>query len=882
MALTVGSKVGSYEVLSPIGVGGMGEVYRARDPRLNREVAIKVLPDRLTQNPDRVARFEREAKALAALNHPHIAHIYAVEPTAGSHALVMELVEGETLADRLRRGPVLVPEALALARQIAEALEAAHERGIVHRDLKPANIKLTPDGRVKVLDFGLAKLTDDGTTPGLTTAPTLTATEVGVVLGTAAYMSPEQARGLAVDKRTDIWAFGCVLYEMLTGRAVFAGDSLSDTLAAIVAQDPQWEKLPDGTPFAVRRLLRRCLNKDRTRRLRDIGDAQLELDEAMRAWDDSTSARGGSALGHRARWLVVVASLILATALTTWRVASAIHESTTAESVVRFAISLPVGESLGVDGPYPPSVAISADGQQIVYVSRGPSGHRLFLRRRADFMPVPLPNTDGALGPFFSPDGRSIGFASGGVLKTMPIAGGQPREIAPAPNLAGAVWTADDSIIYSPDWRVALSAVSAGGGQPRAITRLNGDANELEHTAPHVLPDGSHLLMAVGTGRSGFSVNQHVELVDLATGQRRRVTEGGNPAYIGGLLVFSRGNAMFAAPFDLRRLEMTGPPIRVLDGVRTDGNDTQSAVSRTGSFVYVASEFGSHDRRLVRVDRHGGTRPFVEDRAAFWHPRISPDGRRVVVQVAGEFWVYDVGRGTRTRLRARGSRPIWMPDGRSILFHATGRLFAAPVDDSAEPHLILAPERGFAFPLAWSRDGSVLAFSNSIPGTKNSRDVWMLSRAGEANPFLTTSRDERSAMFSPDGGWVVYAAKEVGREEEIYVQPYPGPGERLIVSRGGGIEPVWSPTAREIFYRSVDGRRMLAVDIRLQPDVSIGTPRLLFEGPYPVGSSYWSDYDVWPDGDEFLMVRAERLGAPEIQVVINWAAEVRRQVEPTD
>ena len=889
MPLTPGTRIGAYDIVAVIGVGGMGEVYRAHDTALGRDVAIKILPEHFALDGERRMRFEREARTLAALNHPHIAQIYGLV-TDGVRALVMELVEGDTLARRIARGALPVGEALAIARLIADALEAAHEAGIVHRDLKPANIKVTPQGTVKVLDFGLAKVHEARDDGEVTELPTVTSdgTQTGVILGTAAYMSPEQARGQSVDRRTDIWAFGCVLYEMLTGRVAFGGATVSDTIAQVLEREPDWTQLPASTPAGIRAILRRCLEKNLKQRFRDIGDVRIALEDAIATAASRPNAPRTEAWRRSLPWLVAttgaVATLTMAVLL--WRADGRGNAQGSADAVVRFTVPLPPGEAFALSPELPVSVAISPDGEQIAYVARGTDGDRILLRRRSDLTAVPLRGTEGASGPFFSPDGQWLGFASGGVLRKISLAGGAPQVLAPAPNLAGATWTMNDSIIYGAAWREALSIVSANGGEPRPLTTLDAQQNEKEHVSPHLLSTGTHLLMTVGTGdadaRSRAVAAQHIQIVDLATGERRTLVDGRNPVYLpSGHLVFAREDALLAAPFDLATLDVTGPPERIVEGIRTDGNDTHFALDRAGTLAYVPRGFGG-DRRILRVDRQGRRQPFAPHQGPFSHPRISPDARHVVVQAAGEFWVYDVVRGTRTRLRVRGGRPIWMPDGRALLFNSQGRLYTAPLNDSTDPALLLEPERGLAFPLAWSRDGQVLIYSNPVPGTDGSRDVWMLPAGGKPTPFLTSPRDERSAMFSPDGQWVVYAAKEAGREEEVYVQPYPGPGARVVVSKGGGIEPVWSPTGDEIFYRSVDGRRMIAVDVQHTPVFSVGTPRVLFEGPYPLGTSFWSDYDVFPDGKEFLMIAADDVGSEELHVAINWMAEVRQRLRTPD
>jgi eukaryotic-like serine/threonine-protein kinase len=874
----IGTTLGSYRILDKLGEGGMGEVYRAHDSTLGREVALKILPDAFAADPERLARFEREARVLASLNHPHIAAIYGVEeaiPSTSSgqavRALVLELVEGPTLAERLRAGALPVREALEVARQIAEALEAAHEKGVVHRDLKPANVKVTPDGMVKVLDFGIAKMRAPLEDAAVAEASTVTTmgTRPGVVLGTAAYMSPEQARGQAVDKRADIWAFGCVLYEMLTGRSPFARATVTDTIAAVVDGEPDWGRLPGTTPVGVPRLLRRCLEKDPKQRRRDIGDARLELqDTGDREPVGTSPSRRVSPSVLAAAGIATLLSGFVAGA-GWWSIAR--PEAVVApRGVVRFSVALAPEEVFPLDTGLPNAIAISPDGEQIVYATRSGAGDRLHLRRRDDLTSIPLAGTEGAIGPFFSPDGRSIGFASGGALKIMPVGGGTPQSLAPVANFSGGSWGPDDTIVYTLDWASPLFAVSARGSEPRPLTTLNRDAGEHGHRDVQVLPDGTSALMSLVASEAGRTV----EVVDLATGRRQSLVPGHNPFYLAsGHLAFAREDALFVAPFDLREHRLTGPPVQVLVGVQAAPLTANLAVSPDGTLAYVPSG-AIRPRRLVRVDRDGRSRPLFDETRAFAHPRVSPDGRRVVVQASGEFVVYDLAGGTRTRLHARGSRPIWMPDGRSITFQSQGRLYSAPIDESAAPALV--PTQEGVFPLAWSRDGRVLIYSHPVP--KTSRDVWTLPAGGTPTPFLTTVRDERAAMFSPDGLWVVYAEKEIGREEVVYVQPYPGPGGRVVISRGGGIEPVWSPTGREIFYRSVDGRRMFAVEVQTEPSISVGAPRVLFEGPYPLGSSFWSDYDVWPDGNEFLMVAADDVGQPELHVVVNWIAEVRRRL----
>jgi Tol biopolymer transport system component len=530
------------------------------------------------------------------------------------------------------------------------------------------------------------------------------------------------------------------------------------------------------------------------------------------------------------------------------------------------------GEQFPIDTGLPVVVAISPGGDRIVYAARDSSGDRLYLRRRDDFEASPIPGTEGAIGPFFSPDGQWIGFASGGLLRAVPIAGGAPRTFAEAPNLEGASWGPDDTIVYIPQWRDRLFKVSATGGKPEPLT--GGD--EFVKSA-HLLPGGRAALLSLVRG-----ADQVLESLDIATGRRLPLVEGSNPFYVPtGHVVFARGTTLWTVPFDAARLMATGDAVRLFDGVRNDGNDAHFAAAGDGTLVYVPE--ASTISRLVWFDRQGHPRPLDSERRQYAHPRVSPDGTRVVLmvrrdQVSWDLWVYDVARGTRARLSASGrtSRPIWSADGSRITFQKEGDLYSVPADDSSSPELVLKrdDQRSSLYPLSWSRDGRLLAYSHPLPATN--RDVWVLPVGKTPIPFLTTPRDERAAMFSPDGRWIVYAAKETGREEQIYVQPFPGPGGRIVVSPDSGIEPVWSATGREIFYRSVDGTRMLSVEVRTAPSLSVGPPRVLFAGRFvDSGGSYWSNYDVSRDGQQFLMLEADESSTPRINVVVNEAAALK-------
>ncbi|MQA31886.1 MAG: protein kinase [Luteitalea sp.] len=669
--MSANRELGPYRILDLLGSGGMGDVYRARDTRLKRDVALKILPDAFASNPDRLARFQREAEILASLNHPHIAAIHGIEESAGTRALVLELVEGETLAERIARGPIPVDEALRIATQIADALEAAHEHGIVHRDLKPANVKASPTGLVKVLDFGLAKAVHGGRAgagPSHLPATIENATGEGLIVGTAAYMSPEQALGQPVDKRTDIWAFGCVLYEMLTGRAAFARSTIPESLASVLGGEPAWHDLPETTPLPIRRLLQRCVAKKVTRRLHDIADARIEIDDALKSPPASASpaaenhrvprpAAGARTWRPTALVLGVVALVVgglglMVRDLRRPAVVAPNHE------MVQFAIHLQPDEQFSIDTGLPVILATSPDGKELVYAARGAGGDRLYLRRLGDLKPSPIPGTEGAIGPFFSPDSQWIGFASAGMLRAVPVLGGAPRILAESANLIGASWGTRDTIVYG-NWDSGLVKVSAHGGRPEALTTPDEGQGEFQHSSPHVLPDGTAALFTANRRPA----QQFVEVVDFATRRRRSLIEGRNPIYLlSGHVIFARGSTLFAVPFDASSREITGSAIRLLDGIRVDGNDTHFAVAGDGTLVYIPEL--SRESRLVWYGRAGDLRPLDSERRRYSHPRISPDGTRVVLNVPREsggppeIWIYDAARGRRTRLSPTGSRPI--------------------------------------------------------------------------------------------------------------------------------------------------------------------------------------------------------------------------------
>jgi serine/threonine-protein kinase len=902
LALTLGTRLGVYEIVAQIGEGGMGQVYRATDTALGRQVAIKILPEAFASDPERLARFEREAKTLASLNHPHIAAIYAIEKSTGQHALVMELVEGDDLSQRIARGAMPIDEALPIAKQIAEALEAAHEQGIVHRDLKPANVKVRSDGVVKVLDFGLAKAIESPSamSPSMSQAPTITTpalmTGAGMILGTAAYMSPEQARGKTVDKRADIWAFGAVLFEMLTGKRPFDGEDVTDTLAAVVRADPDWNALPSDTPPPMRRLLRRCLVKVPKRRLADIADARFDLDEATAAPTGETSVRTSQTqTGRRQLMRFVLVSLVgvLGTALAAFAVWS-VAGVPEASAISSFEIVQPPDQSLSVSGPGN-DVAIGADGSAIVYRATI-EGRTVLMRRRLDQLEAaPLARGGNQpTGVFVSPDGSWIGFSTGGsapALQKVSGQGGPPVLIAPIDSeFGGATWGPDAAIVYAT--RSGLWRVSADGGDPVSLLKSDTRNGEAIYRWPHFLPNGRFVLFT--SVPPGPIVNAQISVLSLETGEQRVLVRGGTyPRYASsGHIVYGTGGTLRAVPFRADRAEVTGGPVVVLDDVLIKASGAVDFdIASNGSLVYLPAA-GVSSTSLLWVDRKGGEQPILQADQTATRPRISPDGARVALQVVSDtsqdIWVYEMARGTGTRLTVDGwnEDPVWTPDGNRLVFgrgSAQGSetdLFWAPWDGSSQVQALIMRE-GAQSPHTWTPDRRALAFYERVlTDPRPHRDIWALNMdVLHPVPILVTSFNERSPSFSPNGRWMAYASDETG-QDEIYLRAYPGPGGKRTVSIDGGTEPIWSYDGSELFYRR--GPSMVAVEMKTGPTLSIGASLTLFEGPYAIegGGSGSLGYDVARDGQRFLMLRrqAGRTGGADVnlRVVLNWLTDVAR------
>ena len=887
MTIAAGTRLGSYEIVAQIGAGGMGEVYRAHDTKLARDVAIKVLPANFVNDPERLSRFQREARMLAALNHANIATIYGLEQSGGVTCLVMELVPGETLAERVKAGPLPLEEALKIAAQIAEALEAAHEKQIIHRDLKPANVKVTQEGNVKVLDFGLAKaFVGDSSTEDIGNSPTLSqaATMQGVILGTAAYMSPEQARGKSVDKRTDIWAFGCVLYELLTGKQAFQGEDTTEILAAVVKTEPDWSRLPKTTPPTVRMLIKRCVQKDRTLRLRDAGDARLEIQEALSAPSNGSTTAAAPAKGIHAlgwRWFVIgIGALLLVAAVTGFAIWN--WKPTPPKPVTRTVINLPPGDRLV--GPDQPALALSRDGKQLAYAAIRGVTSQLYLRSMDSQDARPIPDTDGAIAPFFSPDGQWIGFFAGAKLKKVSVNGGAAVTLGDAEIPYGASWGSQGTIAFAPRSGSPLLQVSDGGGAQQPVSRL--EKGESLHIWPEFLPGGKAMLFAAGNSPAGLQV----AIQSVATGERRNLIGGMQPRYAAsGHLIYAQGGTLMAATFDPRRLEIMGAPVPMVEGVAYSLAlaSSQYSISDNGTLVYVSGGTQANQRRIVWVNRNGAEQPLPAPPRAYEIARVSPDGRRIAVELDEQFWLYDLARDALTRFTFEGNRnqnPVWTPDGKRIAFFSTKEGPTNPfwqLADGSGGLERLSTSQYVQIPRSWSPDGQLLAFDEVNPKTQY--DIWVLRMSDrKAQPFLQTPSSEGGARFSPDGHWLAYVSNESGRPE-VYVQPYPGPGGKWQISTEGGTEPAWNHNGKELFYRS--GNKMMAVDVTSQPSFSAGKPHMLFEGQY--FASDWplisTAYDVSSDGQRFLMVKPteQDSSSTQINVVLNWFEELKQKV-PTE
>ena len=917
MSLVPGQRLGPYEVVGTLGAGGMGEVYRARDSALGRDVAIKILPEPVANNPEQLTRFTREARTLAALNHPNIAYIHGLEESGRVRALVMELVEGEDLSQLIARGPMPAAVAVPLARQIAEALEAAHEQGIVHRDLKPANIKVRPDGTVKVLDFGLAKAMAPvaAMSPGVSMSPTITTpamTQMGVMMGTAAYMSPEQAKGREADKRSDVWAFGAVLYEMLTGRRAFDGEDMSDTLASVLKSDPEWADLPAEVPPAVRTLIRRCLAKDRRQRVADISAAKFILSELGNVGASATTSALPVAAAPQSHWrtLAVAAAAAVLTAIVIGAGVWALRPTPSTPLVTQFAFTLPEGQSFTGVGRQ--LVAISPDGTKVVYQANS----RLYLRSLGDLEPHVIPGTDsdgGLLNPVFAPDGQSIAYfaqsregSSPNVLRRIPITGGTPSTMASLTVPFGASWGSEGVLVGQ--GRGGIVLVSPTNKAPARVVSVAPD--EWAH-GPQMLPGGQTVLftLAKGSGDDRWE-NAQVVAQSLADGTRRVLIEGADARYLpSGHLVYAAAGTVFVVSFDAASLTVTGTPVPAIVGVRRatglPTGTSQFAVSTTGTLVYVPGPASASATTRSLLIGNGDHEPvsLKIPPGGYTHPRAARDGKTIAIGrsdgSASDIWTYDLSGTTEIRrltFDGKSRFPVWSSDSRRVTFQSArdgdrGIFWQVADGSGTAERLTTAAADEEHVPESWSRDGKTLLFS-VVKGATHA--LWVFTPEGRKTaPFgRLESSASLSATFSPDGRWVAYSSTQPGgglisANRGIYVEPFPPTGEKHQVPEVAiDFHPVWSPDGKNIFFVPMAARPTMAVPIATQPSVTFGAAVDLPKVPRPgLLATDMRGYDVLPDG-RFISLTplsgdVANPSNAEVRVVLNWFEELKR-LAPTN
>ena len=899
MALEVGSRLGHYDVTALIGEGGMGQVYQATDTKLNRQVALKILPEAFAEDPDRLARFQREAQVLASLNHPNIAAIHGLEESDDTRALVLELVEGPTLADRIAQGPIPVDEALPIAKQIAEALEAAHEQGVIHRDLKPANIRVRPDGTVKVLDFGLAKAME-GSGSDASESPTMTAaaTASGVILGTAAYMSPEQARGKLVDKRADIWAFGAVLYEMLTGKRPFKGRDVSEVLAAVIQSAPDWDLLPGDTPPHLNVYLKRCLEKEPKQRVHDIADVRLAMEGAF---ETIASAPSEHIVAPKLPvWQRPVTIAVMA--LATLAVGGGAVWTLSRPAPPRVSrLTIPLAADQDFSGTNLPLVAISPDGTQVVYVAN----RSLWLRPVDSLQAVQVPSTEGASMPFFSADGQSVGFYEGEreLFQKVDVSGGAPVTLANVPWVPhGASWGADDMILYGqPDgiWQVA-----GASGTPELLMPID----EGDVYGPQVLPGGEWVLFTLRASALGPWSAAQIVAQSVASGERTVLIDGGRDGrYLPtGHLVYSLNNVLFAVPFDVTSRRVTGGPVPLVEGVREASGTigpwrgaAHFSVSTNGSLAYVPrAEESAPPRNLVWVNRDGEEELVPSPPRDYRYVSLSPDGTRAAVEIGSnegtDVWVVELSRGTLERITthpAEDTNPLWSPDGQRLLFVSirSGRfeLLWKSADGSGDVEVLTRFDDDGVYevrPYSWTPDGSTVAVPPANPGTGPDIGMLLADGTGEWEPLIQTPDSEYDPAISPNGRWLAYRSDLTG-VDEVYVDRYPDLGDRQLVSVDGGFQPRWSPDSHELIYRNCcPNTSLMSVSIEETggdpASLRVGQPEPLLDWRYYLAGRL--SYDLTPDGERFLMITSdpegEEEGIQQIVLVQNWFQELTERV----
>ena len=892
----IGKSLVHYEITAEIGKGGMGEVYQAKDTKLGREVAIKVLPEEFALDTDRVARFQREAKLLASLNHPNIAAIYGLEESEGIHFLVMELIEGDTLRDRIKSGPIPVEEALQLALQMAEALEAAHEKGVIHRDLKPANIKVTPDGKVKILDFGLAKayVGDQGNVSPVD-SPTISAaaTQQGVILGTAAYMSPEQARGKAVDRRADIWAFGVVLYEMLTGKTAFSGEDVTSTVARVLEREPEFSTLPQNLHPRIQFMIERCLKKDPKDRYSGISDARVDAQSVLAdpiGVFTKPDLTGESPRKQRAilPWIAVTAVLcLIISGVAVWQL-----KPPEPRQLIRFEYQLPADHQLDLTGN--PFLAISPDGGKLVYKTANGLYLRLMNQPTAKLI---VDNKTVPRQPFISPDGQWVGYWSEVEknLKKISISGGAPVTIV---NTAGnpvlPSWNDDNTIVYGEFGTGKIMRVSANGGTPELLFETQGKMS----FAPQILPDGESILV---TQLDGSEYQIVVQSLKSGKSTELMSMQGTVSRYLPtGHIVYTVGNNLFAVPFDLDKLEVIGGQVSVGEEIRWDGGTAapQYAISDSGTLIYSPGiAEGAIERTLVWVDREGNEEPLNAPSNHYRVPKVSPDGTKiasaVVIDGNQDIYIWDIDHENMMRLtfdEGADDSPLWTLDGKRIVFQSAqeeGGLCWKAADGTGEVDLLFKSPGTPLLPWSWSKDGNTLVFMDLIGGTQ--ADISILSMEGEylREPLLQEEYPEGHPRISPDGRYIAYMSNESG-DIGIYVRPFPEVNKgKWQVSTTQGQSPLWSPDGRELFYLSEDA--IMAVPVNTESTFSYEKPRELFRGDYVTGWTEDPPFDIHPDGKRFIMMKAVETESDEstteppnkINIVINWFEELKQRV-PVD
>jgi eukaryotic-like serine/threonine-protein kinase len=906
MSLSKGMRLGPYTILAPLGVGGMGEVYRARDSKLNRDVALKVLPELFARDAERMARFQREAQVLASLNHPNIASIYGLEESSGVRALVMELVEGPTLADRIAQGAIPLDEALPMVQQMAEALEYAHEKGIIHRDLKPANVKTTPEGPVKVLDFGLAKALETplASSPSLSgpgegqNSPTLTlaASQAGVILGTAAYMAPEQARGKTVDRRADIWSFGVVFYEMLTGKRLYGGETISDTLAAVLKVEPDWDALPADAPLGIRRLLRRCLTKDRRERLQAMGDARIEIEECLSA---PAAAQGTEpkllTTGRRREQLAWALAVVLPIAAIAGTVSYLRLARAPAHTIIA---EIPPPEKTqfnfaGVSGGPP---VLSPDGRTVAFSASDVSGKTMLWARTLDstFARL-LPGTEGAIDPFWSGDSRALGFFAEGKLKTIEASGGPALVVADAPRPVGGSWNREGTLLFAPDFRKGLYTVAASGGTPVPVLKV--DASKYSsYIRPKFLPDGKHFLYRAGASDPRSS---GINFASLDGTQNQPLLKGvGSATYASGFLLYLRDTTLMAQAFDPERGQLKGDAHPVAEQIVGDFGRGFFDASENGVLTYQMG--GSPgERRLTWFDRAGRDSGVTGEVATYYDVRLSPDGRKLAFNAGdpnSEIWVDDLARDVGMRLTVDPGTdhgvPVWSPDGSRILFgafqgKARSGIYQKASNGAGGEELLLPAETSDpqVCPTSWSRDGKFILYSRGDVYDLTHAEIWVLPLAGDRKPrpLVQTPVAAYDGEFSPNARWVAYTSKESGRAE-VYIVPFEAAkvfntssgsgaslGDKWQVSPGGGRCPRWRRDGKEIFYLAPDNQMMAAQVEERGSSIEVRTAQPIFRAA--VATDPFSPYDVTADGKRFVITTLSNTNT-SLTLVVNWTARL--------